>query len=53
MFGTPQRIRLKDSTLLKKLLSNSEIDEELQKLCDQNNSAKREDEYLPLVKEHR
>ncbi|XP_030750998.1 KRAB-A domain-containing protein 2-like [Sitophilus oryzae] len=40
MFGAPQKIGLKDSSLPEELLSNIETEEELQKLCDQKNSAK-------------
>ncbi|XP_050303513.1 SCAN domain-containing protein 3-like [Anthonomus grandis grandis] len=49
MFGTPQKIGLKDSSLPKELLSNIKTEEELQKLCNQENSDEREDGHLRLV----
>lgn len=45
MFGAPQKIGLKDSSLPEELLSNIETEEELQKLCDQKNSDESEDKH--------
>lgn len=52
MFGTPQKIGLKDSSVPKKLLSDIETEEELQNLVDQSGSNERKDEFLLLAKNY-
>lgn len=51
MFGTPQKIGLKDSSVPKELLSDIETEEELQNLVDQSGSNERKDKSLLLDEE--